>query len=102
MVPFEGMSIEALGSISGAGVVTFQRGGVLARTGVGTYTLTLDRPAPAGESVVLATPRAGAGNSNAQVAHTSDTVKTITLFVGAVATDVALDVLVMRAMDLTL
>ncbi len=101
-LPKEGYSLEATGSISGAGGVIFQRGGVLARTGVGTYTLTLDRESPAGECVVLVTPRGGAGNANAQVTHTSNLVKTITLFVGAVATDVAFDVIVLRSTDLTL
>ena len=101
-IPEAGFSLEFLGSVSGAGVVNFQRGGLLVRTGVGIYTLTLEREAPAGETVVLVTPRTGAGNANAQVAHTSNTVKGITLFVGAVATDVAFDVAVFRATDTTL
>lgn len=100
-VPFAGLMVEAIGSITGAGAVTLQRGGVLARTAVGVYTLTLDRAVPSTECVVLVTPRGGAGNANAQVVHTSDLVKTISLFVAAVATDVGFDVAVLRSTDLT-
>ncbi len=89
----------AAGSISGAGAVNKQRGCALARTGVGTYTVTLDRDLDAADAAILVTPRGGAGNSNSQVAHTSDTVKTVTMFVGAVATDVGFDVFVINIGD---
>lgn len=67
-----------------------------ARTGTGVYTLTLSEGIDAGECSIVATCRASAGNSNVQVAQTSDTVKTITCFVAAVATDIDFDFTIMR------
>ncbi len=92
-------ALWAAGSISGAGVVVKQKGCVLARTGVGIFTMTLDRDLDAADCVITVTPRGGAGNANSQVAHTSDTVKGITMFVGAVATDVGFDVLAWKIGD---
>ncbi len=91
--------IEAAASYSTVGAVLTTikaRGGVLARTGVGVATLTLDRPLAAEDGIILAGARTGAGNTNVQVTHTSDSVKTISGFVAAVATEIAVDVLVVR------
>lgn len=67
----------------GAGAVAFgQRGGVVARTGAGVYTITLDQPMDATECAVIVTVGVGAAAAtdvHARVVHTSDTVKTVTL-----------------------
>ena len=93
------LTLWAAGSISGAGAVVKQKGCALARTGVGIYTVTLDRDLDAADAAINVTPRGGAGNANPQVAHTSDTVKGVNMFVAAVATDVGFDVMVWKIGD---
>jgi len=64
--------------ITGAdGVALFARGCATARTGAGVYTVTLDRGADANECIVLA--QSETISTFASVAHTSDTVKTISV-----------------------
>jgi len=76
----------ASGSITGAGVVQRQRGCVLARTGVGVYTATINPNNLGGPELDFSescckvnTVGVGGGVLNADLTHTSDTVKTITL-----------------------
>jgi hypothetical protein len=78
----------AAGSVSAAGAAQNCRGAVPAKTGTGTYTLTLDQGVDATEGVVLVT-ALGAGDTLATVAHTSDTVKTVTTTTGGSAADCA-------------
>lgn len=59
-----------------------------ARTGAGVYTATLSPGADIQECVFRTSPQSGAGNSNVQVAPTSDVLLDITAFVAAVATDI--------------
>ena len=70
---------------------------VLAKTATGTYTCTLDDDADATQCAIVVTMRGGAGQ--ASVAHTSDTVKTITTFAadGITASDRAFDIIILRA-----
>ncbi len=58
------------------GVAFFARGCVTGRTGAGIYTCTLDRPMDANECIITVTVE-GAGF--AELVHTSDTIKTITV-----------------------
>lgn len=92
--------IEASGSVVGAtGAAVNCRGAVPARTGAGVYTLTLDRPLNAGDGIVLITARGGAPTTAFGVAHTSDSVKTVSsvaLAAGQAATDANFDFLVVR------
>lgn len=82
------MQIVAAGSFQGsvgAGATAFgQRGGVVARTGAGVYTVTLDgnNAVDSTEGIVLASIK-GATRGTISVVHTSDTVKTITIRDGA-------------------
>lgn len=79
-------SSQAAGSvIGGTGVATKIRGAASARTGAGTYTITLDQPLNAADCVVRAQVRGGAANCNCRIVHTTDAVKTITTHVGAAA-----------------
>lgn len=79
--------LQAAGSVVGAtGAALKIRGATVARTGgapAGSYAITLDVPLNAADCIVFACPRGGAADSNCQVAHTSDTVKTVTCTVGA-------------------
>ncbi|MFH1010995.1 MAG: hypothetical protein V1784_07155 [bacterium] len=79
--------VQAAGSVVGAtGLALKIRGATVARTGgaaAGSYAITLDVPLPAADAVMFAHPRGGAANANCQIAHTSDTVKTVTCTVGA-------------------
>jgi len=98
-------SLVAAASYSTVGAVltlAVQRGCVIARTGVGVATLTLDKELDANDCIVIVTARGAAGNSNVQVAHTSDAVKTISAFVAAVATEMAVDVAVYQVANGTL
>lgn len=82
----------AAGAIQGDGTVRKQRGCVVARTGVGTYTITIDPvntallPAAGRGNISGGVPQAecasevqpvGATALTAQVTHTSNTVKTV-------------------------
>lgn len=87
---------NASGSLAGAAASRWQRGGVFARTGAGVYTITLDEAMVNTEDMIIIQAEGGAGNTNAQVAHTSATVKTVTIFVAAVATDVDFSWLVVK------
>jgi hypothetical protein len=91
--------IEAACSGGGAGAaIRIQRGCALARSNVGIYTVTLDRALNLADGVFVASPaNNAAGNSNVQVVHTSDTVKTVNAFVAAVATDMEFCFMAMRA-----
>lgn len=62
--------------------VTTQRGGALARTGVGVHTFTLDEACDAAECQVKLEARHATGIMG-EVIHTSDTVKTISWFTHA-------------------
>lgn len=81
--------IRAAGRVSnGATGAGAARGAVVARTGAGVYTITLDTPIPAGDCGVLVTVEGT--NTAAKVAHTSDAVKTVSivaLAAGQAATD---------------
>lgn len=80
----DGVKLHAFarGTIAGAALtVVRQQGAVLARTGLGVYTLTLDTPCPEADSdltvtVDLISAPAAAVNATFGVAHT-DLVKTI-------------------------
>jgi hypothetical protein len=61
-----------VGTAAGA---NWGRGCVVARTGAGAYTVTLDQLVDATESCVLV--QTGTIDTTTSVAHTSDTVKTI-------------------------
>ena len=96
----------AAGHVTGAtGAATKVRGAVVARTGTGVYTITINPAAVDGETVTQqgnisgGVPRAeavcevqpegqAAGPCTAQVTHTSDTVKTVSITDDA---DVAVD-----------
>ena len=88
-------SLHAAGSM-GATTPVWSSGCVLAKTGTGVYTCTLDREADATECAVIVSLR---GNSGIlQVVHTSDAVKTINAFAvdGITATDKAFDIMVIK------
>jgi hypothetical protein len=91
---------QAIGSWVGVGVagaMNNQRGCVLARTGAGVYTATLDNPLNTVDGIILTSNGRGApGNTNISVTHTSDTVKTISDFVIAAATDEGFDFLALK------
>lgn len=73
-------------SIAGGTGVGTSLGGVVARTGAGAYTWTLDRGLDITEGFVAAFPR-GAATRALRVTHTSATVKTITADIGGAAAD---------------
>lgn len=81
--------IQAMGRISGAGVQAFAAGCLLARTGAGVYTLTLDEALDSAEGGVLVSfdGPAVAADQTVNIEDTSDTVKTITVTAAGVATD---------------
>lgn len=87
--------VLAAGKVTAAGAVTVARGCVPAKTAAGIYTLTLDQPVDAAESIVLVQPNTAA--LNVLVADTTDTVKTLTFETDAgVDTDSDFTFLVMR------
>lgn len=91
--------INSLGSvISGAGAL-WSAGAAVANTGVGVTTLTLDKPCDESQCAVMITRRgaAAAADGTFGVAHTSDSVKTVTYTVAGAAADVAFDFLVLQA-----
>lgn len=90
--------IHASGSVVGASGASASGNQFVttARTGAGIYTLTLSEAIDAAECSIVATGRGSAGNSNIQVAQTSDTVKTVTAFVAAVATDIDFDYIIIK------
>ena len=70
------------GSAAAAATAFCQRGGVVARTGAGVYTITLDREINQRNCAVIVTVGAGAGaavDNHVRVVHTSDLVKTVTI-----------------------
>lgn len=82
------------GSLGAGAVVIGQRGGVVARTGVGVYTITLDRALNQRRSAVIVTVGPGAAAAtdlHARVVHTSDTVKTVTIETLVAGADVDAD-----------
>lgn len=82
------------GSGAGAAVAFGERGGVVARTGVGVYTITLDRAIDETECAVIVTVGVGAGAAtdlHPRVVHTSDTVKTVTIETLVAGADVDAD-----------
>lgn len=82
------------GSAAGAAAAFGERGGVVARTAAGIYTITLDRPVDQRECVVLVTCGVGAAAAtdlHARVVHTTDTVKTVTIETLAAGADVDAD-----------
>ncbi len=85
-MPAAGASVEAIGQTNGiAALAQTGRGGVLARTGVGVYTLTLDRPNNIADCAVECVDQGAAAPAGVtfNIAHTSDLVKTITRIVYA-------------------
>jgi hypothetical protein len=91
-------AIHAAGHYNGAlaaGAVAYgERGGVVARTAAGIYTITLDRQIDASECVVLVTVGPGAAAAtdlHPRVVHTSGTVKTVTIETLAAGADVDAD-----------
>ena len=79
------MSTEIPNSLNSYGAVTGATGAILsgsgfasARTAKGIYTLTLDQPIDSTQCSCQVGTRGGALGETAQLAHTSDTVKTVT------------------------
>lgn len=74
------------GAAAGAAAAYGERGAVVTRTGAGVYLITLDgnNAVDSTEGVVIAT-AGGAARGAPAIAHTSDTVKTITWRTGAAA-----------------
>ncbi len=72
---FNGQNLAAYGRWAGADVSN-NKGGKVANTGAGTYTITLEQGLGANECIVLVCPEA---NVYPKYAHTSNTVKTVTL-----------------------
>lgn len=90
-------------SASGVGVIpTFANNfGFNAATSVhtaaGVYGLDLDAPLAAADACIVATPRTAVADASCQVAHTSDTRKTVTTNAAGVAVDtVGFDIVVFR------
>lgn len=80
----------ALGTVTGAtGVAPGIAGAASARTGAGVWTLTLDQGCDAAQCVINVSRRgaAAAADGTFGVAHTSDTVKTVTYTEAGVAAD---------------
>ena len=100
---FKPGEIEAIGRYNGPGpAAIFANGGVLARTALGVYTLTLGKPIAAADCLVLVS-MTQAGGFMAYIEDTSDTVKTIRVFdynAGGAgvpgAADAIIDVVAMR------
>ncbi len=83
-MPAPNATIDAIGQTNGiAGLTQTGRGGILARTGVGTYTLTLDRDLDITDGTIELTDQGAAAPASAvfQIVHTSDLVKTITRYI---------------------
>lgn len=82
------------GALGALAVAYGQRGGVVARTGAGVYTITLDQAANQRRYHVIVTVgpgAAGATDLHARVEHTSDTVKTVTIETLVAGADVDAD-----------
>jgi len=82
------------GSAAGAAVAFGQRGGVVARTAAGIYTITLDRDIDSQDCAVIITVGVGAAAAtdlHARVVHTTDNVKTVTIETLAAGADVDAD-----------
>ena len=94
-------SHHAYGAVTGAtGAILSGSGFASARTGKGIYTLTLDEPVDSTECSIKVSVRGGALGTTAQVAHTSDTVKTVTTGSAAnAAADLDFDFCILRAAD---
>lgn len=82
-------AIEAIGAVTtpGAGGVFPCKGGLIARTGVGVYTLTLDRALNVLDGIVAVSAFAGDNSATCTTVHTSDTVKTVTARAAGTASD---------------
>lgn len=86
-----------------AALASTGEGWILARTGAGTYTLTLDSelggsPLGAiGDAIPFVTNLGGAADSSASAVITSTTVITVTTFVAGVATDSAFSAILFEA-----
>jgi hypothetical protein len=90
----------AAGSVAGGtGTATWIAGATSARTGAGVYTLTLDQPTDSTQCSILVSRRgaAAAADGTFSVAHTSDSVKTVTYTEAGVAADADFDFHVIRA-----
>lgn len=68
----------------------------ITKGGAGTYTINLSPGVDSQEVIARGGIRAGAAQSNLQIAYTSDTALTVTTFVAAVATDLAFDLQIWR------
>ncbi len=100
MVPYEGLSIEAMAAVQANGVPLFARGCSVVKGAAGVYTVNLDRPCPITESITILLVRGGAGNTTAQEAG-NDNLRAVNTHVAAVLTDAAFDILILRASDAT-
>jgi len=96
--------VQALGSVVGATGAALGGAGFVSAGGTGggtpgIYTLTLDQAVDASECAILVSRRgaAAAADGTFGVAHTSDTVKTVTYTQAGVAADVDFDFCVLRA-----
>jgi hypothetical protein len=91
-------NLVAAGSVVGAtGALNGGAGFLPARTGAGVYTITLSEDVPEAEAVVTITPKTAA--ISLTVAHTSNTVKTVSALdtaTGAVPTDCDFEVKIER------
>ncbi len=99
------MQLWAAGNISANGAIRKCKGGVLSRLGVGTYSLVHDRVIPgvgsdSGSYLLLVSPRDAPANSRATEVRSNDSQFFVTTFVGAVATDMAIDVALFYLGDL--
>lgn len=91
--------VAALGSVTGAtGVAVGIAGAASARTGAGTYTLTLDQACDSTQCVCQATRRgaAPAAAVDLSIAHTSDAVKTLVASVAGAAADNDFDFIIYK------
>lgn len=99
------VTVEGAALINGSdgaisGTTGFSDGGCISavsRTATGAYTVTLSPAEDALQNIALIQIRDGAANANAQIAWTSDTALALTSFVGTVATDENLQIMVFKA-----
>lgn len=89
----------AAGGVKGdTGIATLQRGCNISRTGVGVYSMALDRHISGTKSVILITPRQQ-GQARYKVAHTTPGTKTISFYdvaSGVIPADITFDVVVLE------
>lgn len=91
-------TFNAYGSVNGTTGLRVSGAGFVAAGGAGVYTLTLDQPVDAAECSILVSRRgaAAAADGTFGVAHTSDTVKTVTYTEAGVAAAVNFDFAVLN------